>query len=78
MKVLGQRLRLLRESVRLSQAKLAEIKKKVDAADQLGVAINYVPFTAYEMAQNYLYECDKDGFFKSKAMMHHFIKSFFK
>lgn len=60
------------------KAKLAEIEKKVDAADQLGVAINYVPFTAYEMAQNYLYECDKDGFFKSKAMMHHFIKSFFK
>ena len=60
------------------KAKLAEIEKKVDAADQIGVAINYVPFTAYEMAQNYLYECDKDGFFKSKAMMHHFIKSFFK
>lgn len=60
------------------KAKLAEIEKKVDTADQLGVAINYVPFTAYEMAQNYLYECDKDGFFKSKAMMHHFIKSFFK
>lgn len=62
--------------VSVEKAQLAEIEKKVDAADQLGVAINYVPFTAYEMAQNYLYECDKDGFFKSKAMMHHFIKSF--
>ena len=65
-------------SVENLRKQLVELETAFNEEDRSGLKVIYAPLTCYDVAIHYLRNCDTEGYFKSKAMMHHFIKSFFK
>ena len=65
-------------SVENLRKQLVELETAFNEEDRSGLKVIYAPLTCYDVAIHYLRNCDTEGYFKSKAMMYHFINSFFK